>query len=121
MVGIWRRPVSEDPDLLEFSCVLILALVLSPLAWSHYYCMLLLPWALYLGGRLSLPRDTKTHRLILCSIVLSSLPVLRLDLLRFVAGPVLSRSIVSACLFGAVLLLVALLRGVLAEARELKP
>ncbi len=58
MVGIWRRPVSEGPDLLEFSCVLVIVHVLSPLAWSHYYCMLLLPWALYLGGRLLLAQRT---------------------------------------------------------------
>ena len=36
---------------LEFSIVLVLAVVTSPVSWSHYYLLMLLPWALYLGGR----------------------------------------------------------------------
>jgi hypothetical protein len=36
---------------IEWACVLILACVTSPLAWSHYYCFMLLPIALLLGPR----------------------------------------------------------------------
>ncbi len=36
---------------LEFTLVLCLALVSSPLSWTHYYCWLLLPMALALGPK----------------------------------------------------------------------
>ena len=39
-----------------------LALVVSPISWSHYYLLLLLPWGLYLGKRLPLARDLPTRR-----------------------------------------------------------
>ena len=55
---IWRgrrhEPAAAGPglsprDLLEFVLVLNLALVTTPVSWSHYYLWLLLPWGLYLG------------------------------------------------------------------------
>ena len=46
------RRARSQRDTLEFSLVLTLAVVTSPVSWSHYYLLLLLPWGLYLGGRL---------------------------------------------------------------------
>lgn len=40
---------------LELSMVLCLALIVSPISWSHYYLLLLLPLALYAGDRLPIP------------------------------------------------------------------
>ncbi|MCE3224569.1 MAG: rane protein of unknown function [Nitrospira sp.] len=37
---------------LELSMVLCLALIISPISWTHYYLFLLLPLALYAGNRL---------------------------------------------------------------------
>lgn len=37
---------------LELSMVLCLALIISPISWSHYYLLLLLPLSLYVGNRL---------------------------------------------------------------------
>jgi Glycosyltransferase family 87 len=42
---------------LEFSSFLTLALVVSPISWTHYYLLLLLPIALYLGGCLAIPKQ----------------------------------------------------------------
>ena len=67
------RPFERDA--LEFSIVLVLAVVTSPVSWSHYYLLLLLPWALYLGGRLGLPDDAATRWLMAGGMLLASLPV----------------------------------------------
>ena len=56
-----RRRGRSSATALEFSIVLVLAVVTSPVSWSHYYLLLLLPWALYLGGRLGLPDDAATR------------------------------------------------------------
>ena len=37
---------------LELSMVLCIALIISPISWTHYYLLLLLPLALYAGNRL---------------------------------------------------------------------
>ena len=67
-------------DYLEFALVLTLAIVTSPVSWSHYYALLLLPWGLYLGGRLPLSDDAMTRWLIHGGFVLSALPVIMLPL-----------------------------------------
>jgi alpha-1,2-mannosyltransferase len=41
---------------LQFMLVLCLALVASPLSWSHYYCWLLIPAAFFLGDRAPIAR-----------------------------------------------------------------
>jgi hypothetical protein len=108
-----------EHDLLQFSMVLILALVTSPLSWTHYYLILLAPLALYLGGRLPLPDDAVTRWLFWPGYLLASLPVimphLEIDpnpppgwLAEFAA-----RTIVSAWLFGALLMLACFARGAL--------
>ncbi len=109
-----RIAASDRPgerDTLEFSIVLVLAIVTSPVSWSHYYLLLLLPWALYLGGQL--PNDAATRWLMGCGMVLSSLPVIALPLGPGMVGAVVSRTLVSAWLFGGLLMLAALLRGAL--------
>ncbi len=102
---------SHDRDALEFSIVLVFAIVASPVSWSHYYLLLLLPWALYLGGRL--PDDPIARRLMVGGMLLASLPVIVLPLGPDIVGAVASRTIISAWLFGGLLMLAALLRGAL--------
>jgi hypothetical protein len=117
-VAILRRG-SSDPGhsrsferhALEFSIVLVLAVVTSPVSWSHYYLLLLLPWSLYLGGRLALPYDAMTHGLMAAGIVLASLPVIMLPQGSGLLGEIASRSVVSVWLFGGLLMLAALVRG----------
>jgi hypothetical protein len=98
---------------LEFVLVLTLALLTSPLAWTHYYLLLLLAWGLYLGGRLPLTDDATTRWLVRGSIVLTSLPVVIVP----VEGSswwssLAARTIVSAWFFGGLLLLSALVRSI---------
>lgn len=96
---------------LEFSIVLVLAVVTSPLSWSHYYLLLLLPWALYLGGGLGLPDDGPTRWLMAGGVALTSLPVIILPFGNGLIAAIGSRTLVSAWLFGGLLMLAALIRG----------
>jgi hypothetical protein len=51
-----RNIESTTVNSLEFCTFLTLALVISPISWTHYYLLLLLPIALYLNGGLALPK-----------------------------------------------------------------
>jgi hypothetical protein len=91
----------------------VLAVVTSPVSWSHYYLLLLLPWALYLGGRLGLPDDAATRWLMAGGMLLASLPVIVLPIGSGLIAAIASRTIVSAWMFGGLLMLAALVRGAL--------
>jgi hypothetical protein len=104
-------------DFLQFSIVIILALVISPISWTHYYLFLLAPVALHLGGRLPLPQDAVTHWFFWTGYALASLPVI-MPAMELDPDPppgwlaeLAARSIVSAWLFGALLLLACFARG----------
>jgi Glycosyltransferase family 87 len=98
-------------DLLEFALILNLALVSSPVSWTHYYLLLLLPFSLYLGGLLPLPDDALTRWLMWGSLAFTSLPVLMPTLHPSFTAEVVARTIVSMWLYGGLLMLVALARG----------
>jgi len=98
-------------DYLEYCVVLVLAVVASPVSWSHYYLLMLLPIGLYLGNRMPLPDDNTTRWLLWSGFILTALPII---LLPFEPDWVLvlaSRTILSAWLFGGLLMLAALMRG----------
>lgn len=61
---------------IEFSLVLVLSCVLSPLSWSHYYCWLLVPAALFLAARERLTLARSSARLGLVGVVLTLPPIL---------------------------------------------
>lgn len=98
-------------DVLEFVFVLNVILVASPVSWTHYYLLMLLPAALYLGGRLPLADDAGTRGLMGCSIFLASLPIVIFPIDPTPFGEFASRTLVSAWLFGGLLGLAALARG----------
>jgi alpha-1,2-mannosyltransferase len=98
-------------DTLEFVLVINLAIVTSPISWTHYYLLLLIPWGLYLGGRLALPEDQTTRWLMWGSLALTSLPVVIPQHSPSLLNEVLARTIVSAWLFGGLLMFAALMRG----------
>jgi alpha-1,2-mannosyltransferase len=104
------RGTQADRDILSFCLVLILALMASPLSWSHYFSLLLVCYALYLGGRLPLSSDRCTQLLIGCGIVLGSLPVLRGGY-AILSGEIVARTLASCTFAGAALLLAGLLWG----------
>jgi hypothetical protein len=124
---IWRSERAPPPaqattglaprDYREYALVLVLALATSPVSWTHYYLLLLLPFALWLGGRLPLPDDAATRRLMWGALAVASAPVVILPLEADWLGAVASRTVVSAHLFAGLLMLAALVRGARGAAR----
>ena len=72
-----KKIESSQAENLEFSSILCLGLLISPISWTHYYILLLLPIALYLGGQLSIPRQGYWLLLMGISILLISTPHIR--------------------------------------------
>jgi hypothetical protein len=120
---IWRASINKRSaqsdaaaptprDFLEFVVVLTLALVTSPLSWTHYYVFLLVPWALYIGGQLPLPDDAVTRRLMCGGLILVSLPIVVMSPMEpSWYASILAKTTVSAWLFGALLMFGAFVRG----------
>ena len=73
----WRFKVPADPEVnrLDFSITLCLALLLSPISWTHYYLLLLLPLALIAGNQLAIPPGRGWVAVLVAAIALVSLPV----------------------------------------------
>jgi hypothetical protein len=102
----WLRPAGHDPqqaERLDFCMVLCLAVVASPVSWTHYYLLLLVPAGLWLAGRLPLPRRSARAAWPALSWLLMSPPVLDLS-----ASGGWGRLLVSHYWAGGVLLLGAL-------------
>ncbi len=113
------RPALTVPrELIEFNLVLAIAVVASPLSWSHYYVLLLLPWILYFVGAFGPSLDRATRWLMGLGAVLSSTPVLMLPKDLGALTPVLSRTVVFACFIGGVSTVAALVRCLWLERRR---
>jgi hypothetical protein len=72
------RPGGRDratTERLDFSLVLSLALLSSPICWTHYLLLLLLPFALLLGGKLGTPPTRRQLVGMGLAFLLMSLPV----------------------------------------------
>lgn len=91
---------------LEITIALVLALLISPISWSHYYMLLLIPMALLLGGRVPLPAGRGWAALFSAGIALVSLPV---RLVSAGSPAWVGRLFISHYFFGGVLLLAVLL------------
>jgi alpha-1,2-mannosyltransferase len=99
-------------DLLEFLLIINLALITSPISWTHYYVWLLILWAFYLGDALPLPDDAITRGLMGASMILTSVPVIVWSPMEpSWYAAILSRTIVSVWLIGGCLSFAALARG----------
>lgn len=99
-------------DLLELVLMINLALIASPISWTHYYVWLLAPWALYLGGELPLPDDAITRGLMRGGILAASAPVIVWSPMEpSWYAAILSRTVVSVWLIGGCLMFAALARG----------
>jgi hypothetical protein len=92
-------------DLVEFSLVLTIALVISPICWTHYYLLMLLPAALQLGGLLLLEDDARWRTAFWIGYALSALPVVMLPVSPDLMGEVVARTLVSLWLFGGLAIL----------------
>lgn len=98
-------------DYLEFSLVVTFCVTTSTVSWTHYYLLLIVPFGLYLSGKLPLRDDKLTHRLVWGSIVLCSVPFSYPRFASGLAAEISSRTLQSIWLFGGLLLLWAILRS----------
>lgn len=75
---------------LELSMVLCLALIISPISWTHYYLLLLLPLSLYVGNRLPVSASGGCGAVLCLSVVMVFPPVTFAWPNGFPTGPVAS-------------------------------
>lgn len=68
-----KLPQSASNQALEFFIILICSLLTSPIAWTHYFVILLIPFAWYISGEF-LFQKRWGHMIIFLSIVLISIP-----------------------------------------------
>jgi alpha-1,2-mannosyltransferase len=115
--GLWRcsKPSQQRDEQgvgaaeLQFLVMLVLALILSPLSWSHYYCWLLIPAAFALGGQLS-PQSSRILLVTSCAaIALSSPLVIFPHLTSPILTSVYTRLVVSNYFIGGVVWFAALI------------
>ncbi len=111
----WRKkaPITLEQENLEFSTVLCLSLLISPIAWTHYYLFFLIPFSLYIGDRLAVPQGKTWYSLVIGSIFLTSLPVITADISNPLLKELYFKLLISHYFFGGILLL-----GILLAARS---
>lgn len=109
--GGMAENTARTRDDLEFCIVLTFCIMVSTVSWAHYYMLLLIPYALYLAGRLPLPQDGLTRGLVWASLLCCSLPVNRYAFPSETLQSLYYKSFASIWLFGGLLLMAALLRG----------
>ncbi|MBB2191132.1 DUF2029 domain-containing protein [Gluconacetobacter azotocaptans] len=102
---------SDMSDAFDFSLLIAFCILTSPVSWTHYYLLLLLPWSLYITGRLPLPGGPLTDRMVVCGMVLCSLPAAYPTVLAGRVGFICTRTLASAWLIGAFVFLLALFRS----------
>ena len=91
---------SKDSFYLDLSIVLCLALIISPISWTHYYLFLLVPFSLYLGGKFPFQPSLRLSVGVAVCILLTSPPVV---FLNSSWGGALGRVVISHYLAGAML------------------
>ncbi|MBD2020005.1 hypothetical protein H6F43_07370, partial [Leptolyngbya sp. FACHB-36] len=104
-----RLPKTLATETLEFAIVLCLALLISPISWTHYYLLLLLPLGLCLGNSVSIPQGRLWLGLFVVSGLLVSLPVTLFQPDSPVLRSIVFRLLLSHYFLGGVLLLGLLL------------
>ncbi len=116
LIGSGPGPATPH-DLLQISIILMLGLAVSPLSWTHYYCFALIPLGLHLGGRLPLPADAPTRWLFWSGYILTALPLIMPEIEIDPDPPpgwlaeLAARTIVSAWLFGGLLMIACFARA----------
>ncbi|MBE9125752.1 MULTISPECIES: glycosyltransferase family 87 protein [unclassified Coleofasciculus] len=104
-----KSPTTLQTQNLEFSIVLCLSILISPISWSHYYLLLLLPLSLYIGNGLSVPNGYNWLISIVLSILLISPPVLRFSHSNPMINFLISKLFISHYFLGGLVLFGVLL------------
>jgi hypothetical protein len=89
---------------LELSMVLCVALIISPVSWTHYYLLLLLPLSLYTGQKLAIPLHGGWLVAIIACVLLISPPVTFVSPTNWLSAQIVNKFLVSHYLGGAMLL-----------------
>jgi hypothetical protein len=89
---------------LELSMVLCVALIISPVSWTHYYLLLLLPLSLYAGQKLAIPLHGGWLVAIIACVLLISPPVTFVSPTNWLSAQIVNKFLVSHYLGGAMLL-----------------
>jgi hypothetical protein len=113
-------PRAPSVQLREFSMVLCVMLLVSPISWTHYYCLLLLPLATYITAAIEMPHTRGWQVGMAAAGLLVSLPATLWVPAHWLIGAVIARVLLSYYLFGAALLL-SLLATAAVQARRMYP
>ncbi|MBW4520352.1 MAG: DUF2029 domain-containing protein [Scytolyngbya sp. HA4215-MV1] len=107
----WRAkaPKALEMKNLELCIVLTLALLISPISWTHYYLLLLIPYSLYIAGQFGSFRKGKIVIPIALSALLISPPAIKITLANPLINLLISKVLISYYFFGGIMLLGALL------------
>lgn len=88
----------------ELSIALVLALIVSPATWAHYYSLLLIPFALAVSGQLGVPGDRRWWGAFAVIVLLASAPVRPLATAAPLLDELAARVLASHFLIGGLLL-----------------
>jgi hypothetical protein len=103
------KPRSPAVRWTEYSVVLCLALLVSPISWTHYYCALVIPMALYVGQGLVVPLRMPWTAAMFLAGLLISLPVVLPRPRDPLLAELITRVLLSHYVFGAIAMLAILL------------
>lgn len=109
-----RQPQSDEAWEAELSIVLAAGILVAPIAWTHYYALLIVPVAGFLAGRL--PLADRARPLLALAVWLISLPVVVFGLQGRLANALYERLLISHFFAGGVVLLALLIAARLAIA-----
>jgi len=102
----WKRPRSVAQHILEFFIVLTCSLLTSPISWTHYFMLLLVPFAVYFGEDIFTVRKAFPTILMMVSMVLLAAP---LELSLFLFEQTKQRMFLSIHFWGGALFYIFLL------------
>ena len=107
----WRAkpPVTLEAEYLELAIALCIAILISPISWTHYYLYLLLPLSLYFCNLIAIPQTKNWRYAMAISGIFLSLPVIIINSNLPLTKLLLSKIFISHYFFGGLLLLAILL------------
>ena len=95
--------------MLGLAAILVLAILISPISWTHYYLLLLVPLSLLIAGGLPLPKQPIWYAALAVIALLVSAPVIVVNTQQALVGELFARILSSHYFLGGCLLLALLL------------